>query len=95
MASAREVALVTAVVNLAATLCSLYATHLETSLYGGSGSLVDLFEKLINVMAEGEQILGEIESSKNEECDIDEMNKIVNRTGELIRELSVIESRLW
>lgn len=55
--SKNAVTLVTAVVNLCGVLCSLIAGRIEAPSHGGNGTLIQLYEELVNADVEAQQLL--------------------------------------
>ncbi|OJT26068.1 hypothetical protein BO221_09585 [Archangium sp. Cb G35] len=87
--------LLTATLNFLATSTTLFANHLETSLYGGHGSLVDVFEELTASSAQAEQLLLELEGHLRTKPESRQASEAVRRASVLAANLLSLENRLW
>lgn len=85
----------TAFVNFAAVICSLIATNLESPLHGGAGNLIELYEMLVNVEVESEQLLLEFEILKKTSPSHELIMGKVSSANELASKLLKAEKLLW
>jgi hypothetical protein len=89
------VTVATAVVNFVATLFTLVANHLEASLYGGRGTLFDLFVRMTKLTPEAEQLLQELLVHGRTDPNAADALECVRRANVLATELRTIEENLW
>ena len=92
----REYTITTAVFNLGAVLCTLFATHLETPKYGGSGNLIEVYENLIKIKVEAQQLIRDLEVVKitlNMQ-DSDLVKQKISRANQIANEMLLAEKYL-
>lgn len=89
------VTVATAVVNFAAVVASLVAGHLEAPLYGGTGTLIDLFETLVTTNAEADQLIQDLLILQRTRPDEPRMMEQVMQANAVANKLRLAEHRLW
>ena len=90
----RSLAVTTAVINFAAVLCTMFAGHLETPLYGGSGSLIDSFEALAGATVEAEELIQSLTVIRREPVDDQKLTDHITRANAVAAKLRLGERML-
>jgi hypothetical protein len=90
-----SIATVTAVINFGAVLCALLASHLESPLHGGAGSLIDTFETLASTTADAEQAIQEIVILTRAGGTESRVLEQVSRANAIANKLRIAERMLW
>jgi len=72
-------AVLSAVVTTVATLCGLWASHLEMPLYGGSGSLPDMLEQLIDTRVRAGPQVADLETWRDSDRPPQDASNLVSK----------------
>lgn len=88
-------AIAPAVLNFSAIVCALGAGYLETPLHGGSGNLIEMFEKLVTMDVRALQLSEELYVLQQTGAGADRVLEKVAEANELATKLRVIEQMLW
>ena len=94
VADADLLAKAAAVVNFTVTLFALVATHLETPVYGGSGSVLEAYETLITASSEADELTTALQTSVRIGSDKEHIWELVRRANEVASKMRLVERRL-
>ena len=94
VADAQLLAKLAAVVNFAVTLFALVASHLETPVYGGPGSLLESYETLAAADARAGLLAAELEACLHTKPRRAQVLDLVRRANELAADLYLAEKVL-
>ena len=89
------ITITTALINFAAVLCTLIASHLETPLYGGQGSLIDSFETLAGTSVEAEEVIQTLQLFVRTPPEESRILEQVSRANAIANKLRLAERMLW
>lgn len=84
-----------AIINFVAVVCTVLADNLESPLHGGSGNLIELYETLVRVDIESDQLLMEFEIYKKASVSQEIIMKKVSTANSLVAKLLESEKFIW